>query len=104
MESKWPTIWEAFQGFKADAVTNFSAPDLEALANDTRVIRNRRKLEAVVENARRMLELEGSYESFDETVNALRKQFKFLGERGCYFFLYVAEEEVPSHEQWVESR
>ena len=85
---------DAFLGFEADAVANLTEPSLEELAKDTRVIRNRRKIEAVVGNARRMLELEDSHGSFknylqshgsfDETVKSLRKQFKFLGDAGSY--------------------
>ena len=77
------------------------------------MIRNRRKLQAIVANARRLIELEEehgsfkdylrSHESFEDTVKNLRKQFKFLGNTGAYFFLYVVGEEVPSHEEWMAS-
>jgi hypothetical protein len=30
--------------------------------------------------------------------------FRFLGDTGCYYFLYVVGEKVPGHEQWAESR
>ena len=114
VESKWPGIRSAFRGFDIDAVANLTEPELDALTNDTQVIRNRRKIEAVVGNANRMLELERSHGSFrnylrshdgfDATVKDLRKQFKFLGDMGCYYFLHVVREEVPSHDQWMESR
>ena len=113
VESKWSTIRDAFRGFDAEAVANFAEPELDALTNDKRVIRNRRKIEAVVENARRMLELEkthGSFRnylrshiSFDQTVKDLRKQFKFVGDMGAYYFLFVVGEQVPSYEEWRAS-
>ena len=113
VESKWPGTRDAFRGFDADAVANLTESDLDALTNDTRIIRNRRKIEAVVENARRMLELEKSHGSFrdylrshdgfEATVKDLRKQFKFMGDTGSYYFLYVVGEKVPSHEEWMES-
>lgn len=34
----------------------------------------------------------------------LRKQFKFLGEYGTYYFLWVVGEDVPSYEEWCASR
>ena len=34
----------------------------------------------------------------------LRKQFRFMGETGCYYFLYVVKEEVPDYDTWCESR
>jgi DNA-3-methyladenine glycosylase I len=44
-------IREAFAGFDPDAVARFGRREIEALLEDTRVIRNRRKLEAIVANA-----------------------------------------------------
>ena len=114
VETKWSGIRDGFRGFDAQAVATMGEPDIDTLATDTRVIRNRRKLAAVVENANRMLQLEAehgtfrdylrSHASFAATVSDLRKQFKFLGETGCYFFLYVVGEEVPPHEEWEASR
>ena len=109
VESKWDAIREAFHEFDSDAVANLTEPELDALTTDKRVFRNRRKILAVVENAPRMIELDESYGSFrnylrshngfEETVKDLRKQFKFLGEMGCHYFLYVVGEEVPSHSE-----
>ena len=114
VESKWPELREAFRGFDADTIANLNEAELDDLTSDRRVIRNRRKIEAVVQNARQMFELEKgpgsfrnylrSHNGFDETVKDLRKQFKFLGDTGCYFFLYVVGEEVPSHEEWIGPR
>lgn len=114
VEAKWPGTREAFKGFAADAVADMTPDELDQLSNDTRVIRNRRKLEATVGNARRMLELErqhGSFKAylrshggFENTVADLRKQFKFLGDMGAFHFLYVVNEEVPSYEDWCASR
>ena len=114
VENKWPGIQDAFRGFDATTVADFTEPDLEDLAKDKRVIRNRRKLDAIVQNARRMLDLEKghgsfrdylrSHAGFEETVKDLRKQFKFMGDTGAYYFLYVVGEDVPSHEEWSASR
>ena len=114
VESKWPGIREAFRNFDAEAVAVMSDGNIDELAQDTRVIRNRRKLQAIVNNARRMVELaeeHGSFKDylrshadFDATVKDLRKKFKFLGEMGSYHFLYVVGEEVPSYEEWCASR
>src|SRR3982751_3535535 len=45
-------IRAAFAGFDPDAVAGFRPTRLETLLQDPRVIRNRRKLEAIVQNAR----------------------------------------------------
>jgi DNA-3-methyladenine glycosylase I len=110
VESKWPGTKEAFRGFDVQAVANFNEMDIEALTRDTRVVRNYRKLLAVVSNARKMLELDKAYGSFqkylrshgsfDETLNAIRKDFKFMGPTGIYVFLYIVGEDVIPHEEF----
>lgn len=114
VDAKWPGIRDAFRGFDAATVADLGPDEIDALTADTRVIRHRRKLEAVVHNAQRMLELESqhggfqaylrSHDGFEATVADLRKRFRFLGDTGCYYFLYVVKEEVPSYEEWCESR
>ncbi len=113
VENKWPGIKEAFRGFDAQAVAHLTPDELDALTEDQRVIRNRRKLEAIVGNAARIIELDEkhgtfrdylrSHDGFDATVADLREQFKFLGDTGCYVFLYVVGEKVPPHEEWMAS-
>jgi len=114
VEAKWLGIREAFQDFDSDVVTGFAEPELDDLCQDTRVIRNRRKLSAIVSNAQRMVELDEehggfqkylrSHSDFSSTVQDIRKQFKFMGDTGTYFFLYVVGEEVPPHDEWFASR
>lgn len=114
VESKWPSTKEAFRNFDAETVADLSAADLDDLTSDTRVIRNRRKLEAIVHNAQRIVELDKehngfqnylrSHGGFEATVKDLRKQFKFLGNMGCYYMLSVVGEEVPPMEEWMASR
>ncbi len=114
VEGKWPDISAAMERFNVGKVASFDEEDIERLVNDKRVIRNRRKLEAIVHNARKMIELDREYggfqnylrsrHDFDATVRSLRAQFKFLGEMGCYHFLYVVGEEVPPYEEWRASR
>ena len=45
-----------------------------------------------------------SHGGFDATVKDLRKQFKFMGETGSYYFLWCVSEEVPEYEDWCKSR
>jgi hypothetical protein len=45
-----------------------------------------------------------SHGGFEGTVKDLRKNFRFLGEMGAFYFLYVVGEEVPSYEDWCASR
>ncbi|WP_421096984.1 DNA-3-methyladenine glycosylase I [Rhodococcus sp. As11] len=47
----------AFRGFDVDAVACFTEADVERLLADAGIVRNRRKIEAVIANARAVLEL-----------------------------------------------
>ena len=67
IEAKWPSTREAFHDFDVRRVAALSERDIDALAADTRVIRNRKKLEAIAGNAARMLELEAEHGSFKST-------------------------------------
>ena len=110
IEKKWPEIREAFSGFDIHTVAGFHEKDIEDLMKDRRVVRNLRKLTAIVSNAQKILELDeahGSFQqylrshgSFDATLNAIRKDFKFMGPSGIYVFLYVVGEDVMPHEEF----
>jgi DNA-3-methyladenine glycosylase I len=110
VESKWPGLRQAFHRFDARRVAELTEPELEELTQDSRVIRSRRKLEAVVFNARRMLELEErhgsfrnylrSHSDFKETLKDIHQQFKYMGDSGTYHFLYVVGEAVPPHDEF----
>ena len=54
----------AFAGFEVDAVAACGERDVERLLGDAGIIRNRRKIEAVIENARRIQALRPEYGSF----------------------------------------
>ncbi|SFR96762.1 DNA-3-methyladenine glycosylase I [Agrococcus baldri] len=49
---KRPAFREAFHGFEADAVARFDEDDTARLLADARIVRNRRKIAATIQNAR----------------------------------------------------
>jgi len=110
IENKWPAIRAAMDNFDIRQVADYDERDIERLTGDARVIRNYRKLVAISGNARRILELDkqhGSFKkyleshgSFDAALKTLRKDFKFMGPMGIYYFLFVVGETVPTHENF----
>lgn len=108
VDAKWPGIREAFHGFEPERVARLTTRDIDRLMGDTRVIRNRKKLEAIKGNARRMLELDAEYRGFkryldslgdfDNTKKELHKQFAYMGDSGSWFFLWQVGRKVPEHE------
>ncbi len=113
IEGKWPGIRDAFDGFDPMKVADLAPPDIDRLMADPRVIRRRPKLEAIVDNARQMVDLEKQHGSFrqylrshggfEQTSADLRKRFKFVGDMGAYHFLYVVGEDVPNYHEWCET-
>jgi 3-methyladenine DNA glycosylase Tag len=114
VEAKWPGIEKAFKGFDPAVVSKFTGEDIDRLMQNPEVIRNRAKLEGIVMNARRMLELDKAHGSFrnylkslggfENQLKALHKEFKFLGESGAYYFLWRVGEQVPEWEAWEKHR
>jgi DNA-3-methyladenine glycosylase I len=109
VEAKWPGFREAFDGFNPERVAGLTPDDVARLKEDTRIIRNARKIEATVHNAEAVVALDqetpdgirgwlGSRGGFEETIDAMRKEFKFLGDMGAYYVLHVIGEPVPDHQ------
>ncbi len=81
----------AFADYDLDRVAAFGARDVKRLLGDAAIIRNRLKIEAVIENARRLLRLRDSHGSFaqwldahhplakEEWVRLFRGTFRFTG-------------------------
>jgi 3-methyladenine DNA glycosylase Tag len=115
IENKWDGFREAFHAFDPERVAALTPEEVAALEEDTRIIRNKRKIRATVDNADALLALDrdtdggfagwlGAQGGFEETVRALRDRFAFLGDFGAYYFLYVVRRPVPSHEDFRASR
>ncbi len=114
VEAKWDGLREALEDLDPERVAALGPPDIDRLMEDGRVIRNRRKLEATVDNAAEVLALAEEYGDFkrylrshggfDGTAADLKRRFRFLGDLGAYYFLHVVGEEVPPHEEWRARR
>ena len=109
VEAKWAGTREAFHGFDPERLIELTPDEVDQLAADTRLIRNRRKIEATIQNAQTLLDLDKQHHGFKQYLQSfgnydalsadLIKRFKFLGKTGAYFFLYVVGEPVPPHEE-----
>ncbi len=71
----WKTILDkrenfrkAFANFDYEKVAAYTDADIERLMTDAGIIRNRRKIEAIINNARRFLEVQKEFGSFDAYI------------------------------------
>lgn len=101
VDAKWNDIDAAFEQFDCEAVAGYDAHDIDRLCGDARVIRNRRKIEAIIANAKTILALEAdpgfavwlrSHDTHGNRDASLRKTFKFLGPAGVREFLRIVGE------------
>ena len=88
---KEETFRQAYQGFNIQKIAAFSDQDRERLLNDAGIIRNKLKVNAAIENAKIILNLQQEFGSFEkwldhhhpktkaEWVKLFKKTFKFTG-------------------------
>ena len=111
VNTKWPGFQAGFQEFDVAKVAAMDESAIDTLAADPAVIRNRRKIVATVHNAQKLLELEEEYGGdirnylrshgdLETTIKDVRKQFKYMGDIGTYYWLYVTGEDVPSWDEF----
>jgi 3-methyladenine DNA glycosylase Tag len=107
VNDRWPSFRKAFEGFSVERVAALSPEDVDVLLQDESIVRNRRKIEAAVWNARKMLALRADHGSmqgflrslddrpYREVNQTLQKTFEHLGRTGAYVFLWTVGEDVP---------
>ena len=110
IREKWPNFRRAFDNFDIETVAGYGARDVDRLLADRGIVRNGRKIEATIQNARIMRELIAEYGSFynylrtldglsyAEKRRLLTRRFHHLGPTGLFVFLYTVGEEVPNWE------
>ncbi|MGH7468106.1 MAG: DNA-3-methyladenine glycosylase I [Longimicrobiales bacterium] len=88
---KRTALQRAFRAFDVDRVARFGARDRARLLNDASIIRNRLKIDAVIENARRLRELRQQFGGFagwldahhpqplDDWARLFKQTFRFTG-------------------------
>jgi DNA-3-methyladenine glycosylase I len=104
---------EAFDHFDAETITHYDAAKREALLKDEGIVRNRLKINAVIENAKAFLIVQREFGSFDAYIwqfvggkplpdaekqdatarselmskDLKKRGFKFVGATICYAFM-----------------
>jgi DNA-3-methyladenine glycosylase I len=108
---KRPNMLAAFDGFNVDKVAVYGEKDVARLLNDAGIIRNRLKVAAIIENAKRIQALRQTHGGFsdwiaahhplkkDDWVKLFRKNFKFMGGEVVGEFLMSIGYLPGSHEE-----
>jgi DNA-3-methyladenine glycosylase I len=64
IDAKWEGIREAFAGFDPVTVADYGPADVARLLADPRGVRSKAKIEATVDNAQALIELDAEYGGF----------------------------------------
>jgi 3-methyladenine DNA glycosylase Tag len=114
---KWDGFLAAFEEFDVDAVADFTDVDVERLSQDTRIIRYKAKIRAVVDNARQMQQLADQHGSFgawlrdnlaSEGVSRMAKElarrFKYMSEDSSRRYLYAVGEDIGEVSEKIRAK
>ena len=109
---KREAFYEAFDGFAIDRVARYDAKKRARLMGNESIIRNRLKIDAAVENAKRIRALRKSHGSFarwldahhprekSDWVKLFKKTFVFTGGEITGEFLLSTGYLAGAHEEW----
>ncbi len=105
--SKWDGFLAAFAEFDVATVADFTDVDIERLSQDTRIVRYKAKIRAVVGNAGQMQEIATEHGSFgawlrlvidregvDRTTQQIARRFKYMSEQSSRRYLYAVGEDI----------
>lgn len=73
VEKKWPTTRTAFCSFDIDKIAHFTDDDIQRLLTDKGIIRNKYKIHAVIENAKKFQQIRRQYGSFHAYIDSFDK-------------------------------
>jgi DNA-3-methyladenine glycosylase I len=114
---KWDGFLAAFEEFDVDTVADFGDVDVERLSQDTRIVRYKAKIRAVVGNARQMQQIireHGSFgawlseslaaEGVSATAKELAQRFKYMSEESSRRYLYAVGEDIGEVSEKIRSK
>ena len=107
IDKKWPLLKEAFCNFNIQEVAAFTDSDVGRLLRDSRIIRNKGKIQAIIRNAITFRAIEKQYglfqkyldnmdksENYSKVIKMLINNFKWLGSSSASMFLYTVGEDI----------
>ena len=113
IDAKWDGIRAAFDDFDPLKVAGYTPSDVDRLMTDARIIRNRKKIEAIARNTGELINVDREFGGVDEylasfddnelLIKDLHKRFAFLGESVAHFFLFGVNFNYPAQEAWAKA-
>jgi DNA-3-methyladenine glycosylase I len=115
--AKWDGFVAAFEEFDVATVADFTDVDVERLSQDTRIVRYKAKIRAVVDNAGQMQQLASDHGSFgawlrslldeegvDGAAREMARRFKYMSEQSSRRYLYAVGEDIGEVDEKVRRK
>ena len=107
IDEKWPNFKKAFENFSIGKVLEFGEKDIQRLVSDASIVRNRAKIIATINNAKRYQNIKKEHGSFQRyldsldksnnyalVIKELGKKFSRIGPSSARIFLYSVGENI----------
>jgi 3-methyladenine DNA glycosylase Tag len=107
IDKKWSSFKRAIRNFSIKRVADFDETNLQQLVSDRSIVRNRAKIKATIENAKRFQKAtqeHGSFQRFLDSldksnnytfvIKELGKRFRRIGPSSARIFLYSVGETI----------
>ena len=104
-------IKDAYRGYSYFKIAEFNSDDIKRILNDNEVIRMKRKIEAIIYNAKKVVSISKKHKSFksfldmyhpltlSEWIQVFKNEFKFVGKEICKEFLISTGYLKGAHEK-----
>lgn len=104
VREKWKDLKKIFKGFKIEDVARLTNKQQQGLLKNPKMIKNKRKIEAIATNAKIFLEItkkSGSFENYlknlrsleeKEKIKEIKNRFVGIGDYSAEFFLHSVGE------------
>tara|TARA_B100001971_G_scaffold128995_1_gene118876 strand:- start:77 stop:583 length:507 start_codon:yes stop_codon:yes gene_type:complete len=109
--ARWDAFHKAFMGWRIDKVASFGPNETHQLMKERTIIRNQRKIEACINNAKTIQKIQKQHGSFckwfyedlegnnlGQLQNNLRKTFKFVGPEIARMWLMASGRITPDYQ------
>jgi DNA-3-methyladenine glycosylase I len=107
IDGKWASTKKAFSNFNIEKVACYTEADVQRLVSDAGIVRNKGKIQAIIQNAQNFIAIKNRYGTFQKYLDSLDKtnnyenaiadivnKFKWLGPPSASLFLYTVGEKI----------
>ena len=100
VENKWPAFRESFSNFSIEKVAGYGEKEIDSLMDNPAIIRNRKKIQSTIENAKEFQNIKKGFGSFPKYIASfggsesdlsenLQERFDHLGSSSARMYMWM---------------